>query len=99
MATTLFPSIFNSLISSKVTIKVELKNGVEITGTLDYVDANLNFNLANISVDLERYPQFLCMKDCFIRGSSIRYVHVPPNEIDTSLIQDTCRREFESTKP
>ena len=65
---------FKSLVDQDLTIIVELKNGVEIEGTLDFVDENLNFNLTNIEIkNKARYPMFLNMKNIFVRGSSIRY--------------------------
>lgn len=34
------------------------------------------------------------MKNCFLRGSVIRYVQVPPQMVDTELLQDAARREY-----
>ena len=28
------------------------------------------------------------MKNCFIRGSVVRYIQIPANEVDTELLQD-----------
>ena len=33
------------------------------------------------------------MKNCFIRGSVIKYVQLPSAEVDTELLQDATRRE------
>jgi U6 snRNA-associated Sm-like protein LSm2 len=38
------------------------------------------------------------MKNCFIRGSSIRYVQLPAGEVDTELLQDAARREASANK-
>lgn len=35
----------------------------------------------------------LAVKDLFVRGSVIRYVMVPPEEVDTALLQDAARVE------
>ena len=35
----------------------------------------------------------LSVKDCFIRGSVVRYVHIPASEVDTVLLQDAARKE------
>jgi U6 snRNA-associated Sm-like protein LSm2 len=41
----------------------------------------------------------LSVTDLFVRGSVIRYVLVPPEEVDTGLLQDAARREaMESAK-
>jgi U6 snRNA-associated Sm-like protein LSm2 len=63
------------LLDRNLTVVVELKNGVEVEGTLDYVDDKLNFNLTNIQIkDKVRYPMLLSLKSMFIRGSSLRYI-------------------------
>ena len=36
----------------------------------------------------------LSVKNCFIRGSVIRYVQLPPEEVDTALLQDATRKEL-----
>lgn len=38
------------------------------------------------------------MNNCFIRGSSIRYVQIPAGEVDTELLQDATRREATANK-
>jgi U6 snRNA-associated Sm-like protein LSm2 len=38
------------------------------------------------------------MKNCFVRGSSIRYVQIPGSEVDTELLQDAARREATANK-
>jgi len=35
----------------------------------------------------------LSVKTVFVRGSVVRYVHVPPAAVDTELLQDAARRE------
>jgi hypothetical protein len=37
-------------------------------------------------------------KDMFIRGSVVRYVHLPSGAVDTALLEDATRRETEATK-
>ena len=32
------------------------------------------------------------MKNCFIRGSVIRYVQIPKSAVDTQLLEDATRR-------
>ena len=32
------------------------------------------------------------MKSCFVRGSTVRYVHVSPTDVDTEVIEETFRR-------
>ena len=33
------------------------------------------------------------VKNCFIRGSVVRYVQLPADEVDTQLLQDAARKE------
>jgi hypothetical protein len=33
------------------------------------------------------------VKNCFIRGSVVRYVQLPADEVDTQLLQDATRKE------
>jgi U6 snRNA-associated Sm-like protein LSm2 len=73
----LFYSYFKTLVGKEVT--VELKNDLAITGTLHSVDQYLNVKLDNVRVVNEvKYPQMMSVKNCFIRGSVVRYVQVRP---------------------
>ncbi|XP_061875800.1 U6 snRNA-associated Sm-like protein LSm2 [Colius striatus] len=75
-------------------VVVELKNDLSICGTLHSVDQYLNIKLTDISVtDPEKYPHMLSVKNCFIRGSVVRYVQLPADEVDTQLLQDAARKE------
>lgn len=38
------------------------------------------------------------MKNCFIRGSVIRYIQLPAEEVDTALLQDATRKELAQGK-
>uniref|UniRef100_A0AAG5D6C4 U6 snRNA-associated Sm-like protein LSm2 n=1 Tax=Anopheles atroparvus TaxID=41427 RepID=A0AAG5D6C4_ANOAO len=88
----LFYSFFKSLVGKDVV--VELKNDLSICGTLHSVDQYLNIKLTDISVtDPEKYPHMLSVKNCFIRGSVVRYVQLPGEEVDTQLLQDAARKE------
>ena len=78
-------------------VAVELKNDVVLTGTLHSVDQYLNIKLTNVSVVNEnRYPQLTALKNCFIRGSVVRYVQINPSDVDTELLQDATRKENSS---
>lgn len=90
----LFFSFFRTLAERNVQVTVELKNDLCITGILQSADQFYNLKLMNISVnEPDKYPQMLSCKSCFIRGSVVRYVHLPAHEVDTDLLQDGCRRE------
>jgi len=90
----LFFSFFKSLVGKEVI--VELKNDLSIAGTLHSVDQYLNMKLMDIRViDLERHPHMLSVKNCFIRGSVVRYVQLPDDgSVDTQLLQEATRKEI-----
>jgi small nuclear ribonucleoprotein (snRNP)-like protein len=75
-------------------IAVELKNDVVLTGTLHSVDQYLNIKLMNVRVvHAERYPQLCALQNVFCRGSVVRYIQIPPELVDTELLQDAARKE------
>ncbi|EDO34663.1 predicted protein [Nematostella vectensis] len=93
----LFYSFFKSLVGKEVI--VELKNDLSVHGTLDSVDQFLNLKLTDIDVtDPDKYPHMLSVKNCFIRGSVVRYVQLPSEEVDTQLLQDATRKEAMQNK-
>lgn len=65
-----------------------------LTGTLHSVDQYLNIKLMNVQVvQPEKYPQLTALSNCFIRGSVVRYIQIPPEHVDTELLQDAARKE------
>ncbi|KPM35483.1 hypothetical protein AK830_g11077 [Neonectria ditissima] len=100
----LFFSFFKTLIDHEVT--VELKNDIQLKGILKSVDQYLNIKLDDIQVvDELKYPHLVrktaffhrgacsSVKNVFIRGSVVRYVHLPGTSVDTQLLEDATRRE------
>ncbi|PAV90969.1 hypothetical protein WR25_19916 [Diploscapter pachys] len=93
----LFFSFFKSMVGKDVV--VELKNDLSICGTLHSVDQYLNMKLTDITVsDPDRFPHMLSVKNCFIRGSVVRYVQLPADQVDTQLLQDAARKEIAQSK-
>lgn len=93
----LFYSFFKTLVGKEVV--VELKNDLAIRGTLHSVDQYLNIKLLGISVeDVSNFPHMQSVKNCFVRGSVIKYVQLPASEVDTELLQDATRREAQQQK-
>jgi U6 snRNA-associated Sm-like protein LSm2 len=85
-------SLFKTLTDQEVI--VELKNDLCIRGTLKSVDQFLNIRLDAIKViDETRHPHMMAVKNCFIRGSVVRYVQLPASGIDVQLLEDATRRE------
>jgi small nuclear ribonucleoprotein (snRNP)-like protein len=88
----IFLSFFKTLVGKE--IAVELKNDVVLTGTLHSVDQYLNVKLLNVTiVNPEKYPQLVALKNCFVRGSVVGYIQIPPEHVDTELLQDAARKE------
>ncbi|KAG7669936.1 hypothetical protein Ndes2526B_g06308 [Nannochloris sp. 'desiccata'] len=88
----LFYSYFKTVVGKEVT--VELKNDLSITGVLHSVDQYLNIKLNNIKVaHPEKYPHMLSVRNCFVRGSVVRYIQLPPGSVDVELLHDATRRE------
>jgi len=92
----LFASFFKTLIGKQVV--VELKNDLAIVGTLDSVDQYLNIKLENTRVvDEQRFPHLKSVRNCFIRGSVVRYVQLPKEAVDVDILHDATRREARGT--
>ena len=68
----IFYSFFKTLVGKEVAI--EMKNDVVLIGVLVSVDQYLNVKLKSVKVvNADKHPQLTCMKNTFIRGSTIRY--------------------------
>jgi small nuclear ribonucleoprotein (snRNP)-like protein len=80
-------------------VVLELKNDMKIAGTLSSVDENLNFYLTNMKViDEENHPYLMSCKNGFIRGNTVRYVHLQKKEVDTEPLTEACRKEAKKDK-
>ena len=87
----LFYSVFKTLIGESISI--ELKNDIKLRATLQAIDHYLNLKLENIE-SLSGNDLVDELESVFIRGSMIRYIHLDPKTIDTSLLQDASRKEI-----
>lgn len=88
----IFLTFFKTLEGQVVT--VELKNDLQIRGKLLSVDQYLNLKLGDVEiVEKDKFPQLLSVSTTFVRGTVVRYVHVPPTAVDTELLQDAARKE------
>ncbi|KAG1851682.1 hypothetical protein F4604DRAFT_1883562 [Suillus subluteus] len=89
-------SVFKTLTDQRVT--VELKNDLSITGVLKSVDQFLNIRLDSINVlDEARHPHMMAVKNCFIRGSVVRYVQLPAEHEDATRrgTKFSCNESFQ----
>eukprot|EP00658_Telonema_sp_P-2_P021341 TRINITY_DN184_c0_g1_i1.p2 TRINITY_DN184_c0_g1~~TRINITY_DN184_c0_g1_i1.p2 ORF type:complete len:121 (-),score=46.09 TRINITY_DN184_c0_g1_i1:349-711(-) len=91
--TMIFYSFFLNAMMGK-TVTVELKNDLMVKGTLSSVDQYLNVKLDQVKTqDEDAFPHLMSVNNCFIRGSVIRYIHLPKHEVNTEMLQDATRRE------
>ena len=44
-------------------------------------------------VDEARFPHMKSVRNCFIRGSGVRYVQLPRESVDVDILHDATRRE------
>lgn len=54
-----------------------------------------NCDLSNLSLTVYHYNVYhskMAVKNCFIRGSVVRYVQLPAAAMDTQLLEDATRR-------
>ena len=49
--------------------------------------------LPSLQVNEQKYPHMLSVRACFVRGSVVRYVQLPPGSVDVELLHDATRRE------
>ena len=87
-----FYSIFRTLKDQKAKVKIELKNDGIVKGTLAYVDKNMNFFLTEAEPDEATFTKSVVMKSCFIRGSSVKFVHILKNQLDLTLIEEAWNK-------
>ena len=95
----MFYSALKGLAEKLVKVVVELKNDVKIEGNINAVDCNLNVVLTNVKVEEGEGKVggggYEKVRNCFIRGNFIRYIHFNKNEVEYELIEEACRKEHE----
>jgi len=66
---------------------------------LTSVDESLNFYLTNMKMlDEEKNPYIMSCKNGFVRGKTIRYVHMTKKEVDTEPLTEACKKEAKRAK-
>ena len=61
---------------------VELKSGETYNGRLVNCDAWMNLNLRDVICTSKDGDQFWKLPECYIRGSSIKYLRLPEDALD-----------------
>lgn len=85
-----FHPFFRELADRHLQLKVVLKNSVEITGTLDYVDSTLNLYLSEVGTTL---PQLQGVTSCFVRASTVKTIDIAQEQLNSELLEDLLERE------
>ena len=74
---------------SHETVTIELKNGVQVNGTISGVDMSMNTHLKAVKLTVKN-KEPISVDTITIRGNNIRYVILPDSlPLDTLLIDDT----------
>lgn len=95
----LFFTFFQQLAEKKAPVTVELKNDLLISGLLQSVDRFLNIKLNDITVaSPEKNPHLLSVRNVFIRGSVVRYIHLPSRDVNVADLTSLCRKSLEKQK-
>ncbi|EJD46888.1 Sm-like ribonucleo protein [Auricularia subglabra TFB-10046 SS5] len=72
---------------------VELKNGETFNGHLVNCDNFMNITLREVYQTSAEGDRFWKLKECYIRGSTIKYLRVPDQLLDTVKQEQTRARE------
>ncbi|CAD7929219.1 unnamed protein product [Amoebophrya sp. A120] len=95
----LFYQWFQTLAQKKADVTVELKNDLQIQGQIVAVDQFLNIRLNQVTCsDPDKFPYLLSLKNCFIRGSTLRYVHLKKDDVDEQQLQEATMKEATEKK-
>ena len=88
----------------KITLEGELKNYVTakdviFSEAISSISCScLIFSFSIVANNSGSDTLRLSVKSCFIRGSVVRYVQLPADEVDTQLLQDAARKEVTQNK-
>jgi small nuclear ribonucleoprotein D1 len=78
---------------SHESVIIELKNGTQVTGTVQGVDVAMNMHLRNVKMTLKGRDQ-QAMDTLSIRGNNIRYIVLPDAlPLDKLLLDDEPRKK------
>lgn len=95
----LFFQLFQKLVESRAEVTVELKNDLQISGKLQSVDQYLNVKLSDVRIENpQKYPHLVSLKNCFVRGSVVRYIHMNKAAVDVEQLETSCRKEAKTER-
>ena len=76
---------------------VELKSGDTYNGRLVNCDSWMNLNLRDVICTSKDGDRFWKLNECYIRGSSIKYLRLPEDAIDNVPEDDS--QKYRTTRP
>lgn len=68
--------------STSLPLLVELKSGTTYNGRLLSCDTYMNLNLADVVCTSKDGDQFWKLNECYVRGSSIKYLRLPEEAVE-----------------
>ena len=80
-----FHDLFRSLAERNVRISCVLKNDIEISGILHYVDAQLNLHLTDVKTST---AQLAGVSRCLIRVNTIKFLSMDSKDVHVELLED-----------
>eukprot|EP00033_Pygsuia_biforma_P001351 GCRY01001530.1.p1 GENE.GCRY01001530.1~~GCRY01001530.1.p1 ORF type:complete len:130 (+),score=4.00 GCRY01001530.1:129-518(+) len=75
---------------------IEVKNGETYNGHLASLDSFMNILLRDVICTSADGDKFWRLKECFIKGSNVKYIRVPDNLID--MVQEEIVAKIEKRK-
>jgi small nuclear ribonucleoprotein (snRNP)-like protein len=85
-----FHPFFKKLAERNLPAEVEMKNGVTVTGTLHFVDSNLNFHLTETSSPT---PQLAGVSRVYMRGNGVKFVKMRFSDVSLEFLEALIERE------
>lgn len=85
-----FHPVFKTIAERDTKVMIILKNNLEISGKLHYVDTNLNMNIIDVT---SSDPHLSGVTRCFIRGNSVKFISFSSQNLSSELLDDIIRRE------
>mmetsp|Transcript_22045 Transcript_22045/g.52476 ORF Transcript_22045/g.52476 Transcript_22045/m.52476 type:complete len:154 (+) Transcript_22045:153-614(+) len=77
-------SLLNVAAETSTPLLVELKGGDTYNGRLVSCDSWMNMNLTDVVCTSKHGDKFWKLPSCYIRGSAIKYLRLPPDLLDAT---------------
>ncbi|KAL7438882.1 hypothetical protein ACHAXH_006060 [Discostella pseudostelligera] len=81
-----------SMASTSLPLLVELKSGTTYNGRLQSCDTYMNINLREVVCTSKDGDRFWKLNECYIRGSSIKYLRLPEEAVERVVEEEGGRQ-------